>query len=256
MTLASISLALVFLGCGSGHHSTSTPPDGLLSGNWQILMQQRPPSATTENEAGFLVQSGNSITGSLVLSGQTQCAGVGSAGGNINGFAVSITLDQIAQTVILTGTAASDGSTMQGSYSTLASGCADGSTIGTWTASQVKPLYGTYQGTFTSTQTQGLTYTVSLKVAEGPNTGTSTANLTGTMTSNSAPCFSNLPISGIITGTSVAFNLYESDGSAIGQYRPTTTLDATKLTGDYEFNPATGGCAGDVGTATMSLQQP
>jgi hypothetical protein len=247
-------LIVILTACGGGPQAgspTSPTSSGSLSGNWQMVLQLNPTSAKAES--GFILQSGQSLTGGLVISGRTLCAGLGSADGKLDGSNVAITVNQIAQTVALTGVVTSDGSSISGDYSILASGC--GATqVGTWTASRVKPLNGNYTGTFTSGQNNGLVYDVAATVAQGPNTGTSTATLSGTMTSTNAPCFSTFTISGLIGGTSVVFNLLASDGTAVGLYRPTAALDATTLTGVYQINAQPHVCSGDFGTATMTLQ--
>src|ERR1700722_2475434 len=142
------------LSCGGGGQSDAAKAATPLSGNWQVTMQQSSPSQTTESEAGFLLQTGTSLSGSVLLSDQTQCSGVGSAQGSVTGSNVVLTVTQPAQTVSFTGTATTDGSTMSGNYSILTSGCGNPSTVGTWTANQVRPVKGNYQATFTSfTQT-------------------------------------------------------------------------------------------------------
>jgi hypothetical protein len=242
---------LILAACGGGGNGSAASASD-LSGNWQMVLQLSPTSSKTES--GFILQSGDSLTGSVLLSGQTLCPGLGSALGQVTGGNVAITVSQIAQTVSLTGTATNGGSSMAGNYSILTNGCG-GSTIGTWTADRVKPLKGTYQGTFTSTKVSGRAYDVSATVTQGPNTGASNASLSGTITSPNATCFSTLSLSGVIGGTSFVFNFLAPDGSAVGQYRATLTTDATKLTGSYDFLAQDNVCFGDTGLATMSLQQ-
>ena len=235
-------------GRGNGDTASSGQP---FSGNWQMVLQLSPTSSKTES--GFILQSGHSLTGKFVVAGQTVCAGLGSAQGEVSGSNVAITVNQIGQTVGLTGTTVSDGTSISGNYSILASGCGV-SQIGTWTADRVKPLNGSFQGTFTSIQNNGLVYEVAATVTQGPNTGSSTSDLSGTITSTNASCFSSLSISGLISGTSVVFNLVTLDGTAVGQYRATATTDATTLTGNYQFNAQTHVCSGDFGTAALTLQ--
>jgi hypothetical protein len=250
-----LACTLILLACGGGSQKTDPPPSGgPFSGNWQFVLTATTLPPATKTESGFLVQSGNSLSGGVLLSDQTLCPGLGTAQGQLSGSNVAITVNQVAQTVNFTGTAASDGSSMSGDYSILASGCGVGSTVGTWTASQVKPVSGNYLATLTSGAQIGLTYTFTVTVAQGPNTGSSTANLSGSMTSNNAPCGGNLSITGLVSGSSVVFNLLASDGSAAGQFRGTTTTDATMLTGTYDFLPQNNGCSGDAGTIAMALQ--
>jgi hypothetical protein len=250
-----LSLCLMFLtSCGGGGGSTGTPT-GNFAGNWQISLQ-RDQSNTLKTESGFLVQSGDALSGNLLLTGDTNCAGVGAAQGQVSGSNVAINVSQIGQTVNLTGSLASSGSA-SGSFSIFASPC--GSTqVGTWTASQVQTLAGSLQGTFTSTSPQfsGVIYQISGKVTEAPNTGESAANLSGSMTSTNAPCWSSVSISGSISGTSVVFNLLSSEGVALGQFHGTATTDASTITGVYDFlntqPPPLNGCQ-DFGTAVVMV---
>src|SRR5215472_890855 len=134
--------------CG-GSSSPSTSNSVALAGNWQLALTKMVlgnPS-TLRNQSGFFLQQGSVLSGGLMISGN--CAGVGQAQGKVGGSKVSITTIQSAQTIALTGTASTDGSSMSGTYSLLASGCGT-SEVGTWTANQVKPLNGNFQAIFTS----------------------------------------------------------------------------------------------------------
>jgi hypothetical protein len=249
-----LACTLILLACGGGGKADPPASGEPFSGNWQFVLNATTLPAATKTESGFLIQSGSSLAGGVFLSDQTLCPGIGTAQGELSGSDVTITVNQVAQTLTFTGTTASDGSSMSGNYSILASGCGVGSTVGTWTASHVKPVNGSYQATFTSGAQIGLIYTFAVTVSQGPNTGSSAANLSGTMTSNNAPCGGNLSIAGLVSGSSVVFNLLAPDGSAAGQFRGMTTPDATMLTGTYDFLAQNNGCLGDAGTVAMALQ--
>jgi hypothetical protein len=241
---------MLLLSCGGGAKKSDPPTVGVLSGNWQMVLQQDPPASGTETEAGFLLQSGKSITGQLLLSAQTNCAGLGSVQGTLNGTTAELSLDQMGQTVSLIGIASSDGSSMAGTYSILGSSCAGGSSTGTWTASPVKPVTGHYQASFTSYFRGSYTYDVN--VTQAANSGTNTAALSGTMTSTDGPCAPSVTIAGVVSGTSVVFNFVASDGTALGQYTGTTAADASNMTGTYDFLPEANVCAnGDSGTISI-----
>lgn len=251
-----LACVLMISACGGGGHSDPSNASGMLSGNWQMTLteSQPPPSASdVQTESGFLTQSGNSLAGALVLSGATLCPGLGTPSGTVSGSNVAITLDQVAQTVTLTGTASSDGTSMAGEYSVLASGCGS-SALGTFTATQVSPISGSFQATFSSGEFIGQVYNFAGTLTQGPNTGTSYATLSGTMTSTNAPCINNFSIAGEVSGTSVVFNFLASDGSSQGSYRGSTTTDGTTLTGTYDFLAQSNGCFGDAGTVTMAFQ--
>jgi len=252
LAVLTVACILSALSCGSGKSNTAASP-GVLSGNWQMMLQQSPPSSTAQTESGFLLQTGSSLVGELVLKGQTTCAGLGSVQGNLSGSEVTLTLNQIGQTVTLTGTAASDGSAMAGTYSILANSCGSSSSTGTWTAVPVRQVTGTYLGVFTSGYT-GLVYNFAVSVTQGANTGTSVATLSGKMTSNNAPCEESVSISGVVSGTSIVFNFLNSDGSAVGQFQGTTSADAGTLTGTYDYLAEPNVCTGDNGSVSMTQQ--
>jgi len=219
------------------------------------MVLQSNTSSATKSQSGFILQTANSLTGRFQLT--SDCTGVGAAQGSVNGTDVSLAETQTSQNLNLTGTAAADGSTMQGNYTILASGCGS-SDVGTWTATQVKPINGSFSGSFTSSAIQGLIYPVTGMVTQGSNTGGSSASLTGTMASTGAPCFSNVNLAGMVSGTTVVFNLLTSDGTAIGQFRPIATSDGTKLSGQYDINPQSQlpqTCrTGDFGTGSVTVQ--
>jgi hypothetical protein len=245
---------LLLTACGGGN-GNSNNTDANLSGNWQITLQ-RQQSTTTKTESGFLVQSASTVSGTFLLGGDTNCAGIGSVQGQINGSNVTISVSQVGQTVNLTGSLGNSSSApLTGNYSILASPC--GSTqVGTWSASQVQPLTGSFQGAFTSTDTGGVVFQSSGSLSEGPNTGSSFATLSGNMTSSNAACFSSTNISGSISGTSVVLNLLSTEGVALGQIHGTTTTKANTVNGVYDFlnpeSPPLSGCQ-DFGTVVLTM---
>jgi hypothetical protein len=247
-----MTAALILLtACGSTSSPTANSP-GPLSGNWQIALQANNSSNT---QSGFVLQFGKSLRGQFLLTGD--CAGVGDAQGEVNGANVSLTVNRSAQTIGLTGAASSDNSSISGNYSVLQAGCGS-SQIGTWTATRVKPLSGSFTAAFTSGLVGVAPFTFTGTVTQGTNTGTSQATLAGSMNSTDATCFSNASLSGVISGTSVVFNFVSPDGIALGQLKGTASADATTVTGTYDFGNAQTtiqGCpGGDVGSAKVTVQ--
>lgn len=248
---------LMTCACGGGGQSNSANASGMLSGNWQMTLtpttEPSPGTSNIQTESGFLLQSGNSVAGNIVLQGATVCPGLGAASGTVSSSTVALTVNQVAQTVTLTGVPTSDGSSMAGQYSIFASGCG-ASNFGTFTATQVKPLNGSFQATFTSGEFIGQIYTFNGSLTQGPNSGMSYATLSGTMTSKNAPCINKFSIAGEVSGISVVFNFLASDGSSQGSYRGTTTTDGTTLTGTYDFLAQSNGCYGDAGGVSITFQ--
>src|SRR5579863_1323597 len=106
------SIALTACG-GGGSNSTGK---SLLSGNWQFALTN-PLTGAVKLESGFLLQSGSALNGTVLLTGGTVCAGIGSAQGQLQGSNVSIAVSQVGQTITLTGTTQGSGSQMSGNYS-------------------------------------------------------------------------------------------------------------------------------------------
>jgi hypothetical protein len=252
-TLCTFLLLFILTGCST---SSSHSGSGGLSGNWQISLQRSETNAV-KNQSGFLMQSGESLSGELLLT-QTGCAGVGIVSGQVRGDSVSISVSQNGQTINLTGTASSAGSSMSGDYSLLASGCGNTQT-GTWTAVRIASVSGSLNSTFTSSLTPGVVIHFAGKVSQGDNTGQSNAPLTGSMTSSdSQPCYSNVNVVGQVSGTAVVLNLVAPDGTVLGAYQGTGTTDMTSISGQYSFfnvhSDVLGDCGGgDFGTATIAV---
>ena len=245
-----LAAQLLLASCGSSN-SKPDPSTG-LSGNWQITLQG---GATSRSQAGFVLQAGKALTGEFLLTGD--CAGVGSVQGEMNGTSVSLTVNQPAQTVGLSGSVSSDDSSIAGNYSILSSGCGASET-GTWTAARIQPLSGSFAGSFISNFSGMAPFNFSGTLMQGTNVGSTHADISGSMTSTDAVCFSDAMISGVISGTSVVLNFSSSEGSAFGQFTGTASADAKTVTGTYDFfnaqTPIPGCPAGDAGSATLTVQ--
>jgi hypothetical protein len=253
-----MSLLLLMTACGGGSSTSSSTSSPSIAGNWQMSLQKS-KTKLTRTQSGFLLQSADAVTGSVIFT-DTPCSGVGSLAGSLSGSNVAFTVGLTGLTVNLTGTLGSSPSTMSGNYVILASGCQGNESntqeTGTWTANLVAPLSGTMTGSFNSTRL-GKSLPVTGQISQGQNTGLSEAPLTGNM-SITGYCFSSANISGLISGTAVVLNLDNSSGAEIGQVTGTSTLDGTSFTGTYHIIPqGVGGtppCVdGDGGTVTLSF---
>jgi hypothetical protein len=215
----SLVCLVVLVACGSGSGAKKGPS---LSGNWEMSLL-RTGTTVVRQQSGFFLQSGTSLSGEFILTGNTACPGVGVAQGQVDGVNLALTLGQTGYAVSLTGTAASDGSSINGNYSILTAGCGN-SSVGTWTAGRVTPLNANFQAEFTPDNPAKSVFHFDGTVTQGANTGGSQAILSGNMTSTDARCFSQATISGLISGTSVVFNLLTADGIAVGQMRGTACI--------------------------------
>lgn len=259
-------------GCGSSGNESSNIT-GALSGNWQMTLV-RHNDTTQFLYSGFLLQSGNSITGSLILNAGNGCGGVGPVTGTVNGQNFQMDVNDFGGDLSLTGslptsgssTASSSAISMSGQFSTLANGCNFfSSSSGTWTAIQVAPISGSFHGTFVSTEGNG-TLTVTGTLNQSANIGASNAQLSGTIAASSSgtpfcPYLTTATISGIISGTTITVNLYGPNGAQIGAIPAggapllagTVTPDGKSLSGSYKLFELSSACLQDEGNMAITF---
>jgi hypothetical protein len=194
------------------------------------------------------MENGNAITGSILFN-DTPCSGEGNVTGTVTGAGVSLVANPVGTQINLNGTLASGLTSMGGDYTILSTGCTGGAApqSGTWIADLVTPLNGTINGTLASQG--GPSYMLSGQISQGPNVGSSSATLSGSL-SIANYCISAVNVTGTISGTAVAFNLVNSDGTQAGQISATTSLDGTTVAGTYNI---TCGQSVDAGTVTFTL---
>jgi hypothetical protein len=252
-----LAVPLLLSACGDSSKKDPTSP-GALSGNWQMSLQKANSTLAPKTQSGFLSQSGETISGSLMFT-DIPCSGIGSVNGTVTGSNISFEVLPTGVTVNLTGTVGSGQSSMSGNYTILSTGCSGSQSApqtGTWTANLVTPLKGNIQGTLSS-KTHNTSYALTGSISQGANNGTSNAPLTGTI-SATGYCFTSVNIAGAISGTSVAINLVDADGVEVGQVNGASSLDGTTVTGTYQVlglgKGAAAGCVdGDSGTMTLTL---
>lgn len=231
---------LALPGCGGGGASTQSQNIGPLSGNWQFAMAGPSDNSFLGGmQGGFLLQTKGSVTGSVVYSvstppqqpgGAPNLCNSGSApiNGTINGQSVTLTATAASQTFTLTGTISADGSTMMGTYtSSDGQGCGTAQTGLQWSAISVPAITGTVQGNFhsvlsspnpiTNTSLRDQDFQVSGALTQGPNTGASSATVTGTLTFQGYPCLDTASVNGEISGTSLILQIIASNGLNVGQ---------------------------------------
>ena len=241
LLLLAATVALSGCGGGSGSSSGAVPVDLSLSGNWQFTMS--PPadgSYLGGLEGGFLLENNGSATGGVTYSVSLPnllipCnRGSAMMTGTRNSQTVNLTAVAGTQTFTLTGTLSIDGLTMAGSYTSTAGTASDGSPCGTlqtvpmqWSAILVPPLMGAIQGSFHSAGgAAGLNeqdFLVSGVLNQAPNTGTSSAVLTGDLSflsqatnASDYPCFTLASLYGQISGSFVTLQIVGADGTDWG----------------------------------------
>jgi hypothetical protein len=253
-----LALLVLVTACGSSDNKSSSSVSTSTSGNWQMSLQKSNTSLTPKTQSGFLVQTNDAISGSMIFI-DAPCSGVGNVNGTVTGSAVTLNVDSTGLAVILAGTIASGQTSMSGNYTILSTGCSGSSSapqMGTFTANMVSPLSGNITGTFLSSS-GATTYAVTGQVTQGANAGDSTTPLAGTL-SFTGFCYASANIVGSISGTSVVMNLVNANGGQIGQVTGTSSLDGTLLSGKYQYlglgKGAAKGCTSSgSGTFTFSL---
>jgi len=122
-----------------------------------------------------------------------------------------------------TGAIASDSQSMSGSYQALGGACFSNPTSGTWTATLIPSLHGSFTGTLMSQYMATLNgasgpvpISVSGSITQSSNAGSATASVTGTITAVNYPCFATASMVGTISGQNVYLNLYDYSGTQIG----------------------------------------
>jgi hypothetical protein len=246
----------VTAGCGG----EQIPFDlGSTTGNWQVTFVTD-GTLTQRTGGGFLGQVGQSVTGAFVLAGP--CAGSGNIAGSVDRQVVTLGFSQTGQKFSLLGTLSQDNSTMSGTYSTTVTSCVQVPETGTWTATQVKPVDGSFAGTFASNQGLGTVHLAGTLTQQLKPNGGTLANVTGPLTSTDSTCLVSptglpLTLNGTITGTEISFSVDDPSAGSLGTFSGTTSFDGKAIAvSDYSFAvPNTNGqviC--DAGNGTVALQ--
>lgn len=209
-----------------GGSSTSSTANGQFSGNWQITNMALDSALRGGIQGGFLLQNKNLVSGQFVYSfsllsqpGTICNSGTATVAGTVNGQNVTLTAVAGPQTYTLKGTLSSDRSTLMGTYdSTGGQGCGTAQTGLQWSAILVPPLNGDVQGSFHSTATglSGRDFQVTGTLVQGPNSGASSATVTGTLNFEGYPCLATASVNGEITGNSVVLQVIAVNGLNVG----------------------------------------
>lgn len=257
-----LALLTAALSCGNSTPITK-PQGGPLSGNWQIALRRHVMPVPPLIFSGFLVQSGDSVTGAVRLG--SLCPGVGTITGTVSGNNVTLTIDEFGEEINLQGSVPTVSTPMTGQFSNLAGGCTAYANTGTWSAVQIAPITGSFHGTFTSSANVGNgTINVTGNLDQGPNTGSSTATLTGAITASTSTNFcsylSSASITGLISGNALLLDFYGPNGAQIAQLgnlgsNPTVKVipEGTSISGTYVFPSVSSSCQGDQGAFQLTF---
>jgi len=124
-------LCVSFAGCGSGNSA----PSANLTGDWQFTAYSMMYGYDIAG-SGPLQQNGNSISGTVNLTGDVCAISAVPISGNVSGASVTLQLEEGNQAVKLTGTVNAAGTSIGGNYSAPSGGCTDGD-YGTWSGTKM-----------------------------------------------------------------------------------------------------------------------
>lgn len=250
---------LIMPACGSGANSADA--GGPLSGNWEMTLL-RTGNPAPETYSGFLLQSGDSLSGAFILG--DNCSGVGPVSGSVNGQNFQLDVNEFGQDLSLTGTLPPGGPSsstfLSGAFSSLAGGCVTHPSTGTWSAVQVQPIAGSFHGTLVLQPSQTLNVTGTL--TQGPNAGSSNASLNGSITASGGTPFcaylTTATITGLISGTGVSLNLFGPDGSQIGtigsgEALASVTANGASLSGNASLSQISKSCPEQSGSFQITF---
>ncbi len=231
----------VLLGClavTAGCGGKQIPFDqGVVTGNWQLNMVAD-VSANQRNGGGFLGQVDQAVRGAFVLAGA--CAGTGNVSGTVDRQDVTLKFGQTGQSLTLIGVLSADGSTMTGTYANTVTTCGLPET-GTWTATLVQPVQGSFAATFASSQGAGTVHLAGTLTQQLKPNGGTLALVTGPLSSTDSTCVVSptaqpITLNGTITGTEIAFTVDDPNGN-LGNFSGTVSLDGKTITvPDYVFH--------------------
>ncbi len=254
-------------GCNMLSHlpGVKQPAPMSVAGNWQIDLMDSTGNVGAV-ATGFLQQSGSNITGGFDVNGCGPGSNAtGTVGGNSQPDAINLSLSVDNQTLNIVGSGVgtiTPGSAIQGNYTVGAITCPISGLTATASGQQINALSGSFHGALQSKG--GNTFTVAGSATQGQYSSGSSAPVTGTATATGSTCFSALNLTGMVSGSSVNWQLASSDGSQVVQLAAPANTAAgqintgspgmftiTQLSGTY--NVTAGSCSGDTGTFSFTL---
>jgi hypothetical protein len=125
LTLILVTSAVLSTGCGGGTAKAD------MSGNWRFFVTSQKLVGSTGTGNGALVQSGQTVSGTLDFTGA--CTTATPLAGTLQGNTFAFQLTEHGQPASFTGTISNNSSHVSGSWTTTLGGCVDGD-FGTWFA--------------------------------------------------------------------------------------------------------------------------
>ncbi len=253
--LVALLAVIVLAGCGSSGSSMSGSNSGgaggsggdvtvIVQGNWQITTTSQ---SGMNGGAGAVFQQ-NFQTG--VLSGsagnlQPACATTATLSGSISLNTVKFTLNESGQSVNFSG--AVSGQTMSGTFNAPSGGCTNGAS-GTWTASRIPLVTGTWNGSLSPASGGQLPFQLAVPLTQDDG-----GNVTGTATVTGSSCFTTLALN---TPNSIAGLMLVMEGQAgdgVSVELP-AKLNSSATSMEVNYTVSGGSCDGQTGTGVLTKQ--
>lgn len=259
LSIAIVLSTFLWSGCG-GNSSTSTGSSaaefGIIPGNWDIVMLTLSnPNPGTGRAGGNLTQTGNTISGTLhmagsrcfdplddlLVSGQASIRRITFTTAPVQGQTITFTSADFPPVLPVPN------SVVVGSY-TISGGICTAGEKGSFTASLMPTLTGTWKGSLLGLFNGDVTDTLS---QTGPDPH-GFYHLSGTFTFAGSPCFTSGTIanSQLFGGTMNAV-IDTNDG---GQTLLNAAFDTPPPRLDSTFSIQSGACSTNTGTATLIKQ--
>jgi hypothetical protein len=239
-----ICLGCSISGCGGGYSSHSNTPLGqTLAGTWDFTYVSSKGGSSTVS--GTLTQTGGAFSGSVALTGS--CASAGTISGTVSGSALTGAITESSpETINVTGTLATSGSTASGTYQVMsatgACAAASGDT-GTWSGTRTAVPVGPYSGMVRTGDRLPVHIILNLNGDPGQLSGI--ANFT-----NSA-CLHSMKVTGTQTGSNLELR---GDSGNDGSIVLSGTTDPEAKTLNLN-SVVSGACQAESGVGTLTKVQ-
>ena len=238
-----IFLACSISGCGGYSSHGNTPLNQTLAGTWDFTFVASTSGSSTVS--GTFTQTAGAFSSSVALTGS--CATTGMLRGTVSGSAISGTLTETnPETLTVTGTLDSSGSTASGTYQVMSAtgACSTASgESGTWSGSRTAIPVGPYSAMVRTANRLPVQVTLNLNGDAG--------NLSGTANFTNSACLHSMQVTGTQSGSHLELRGdSENNGSIV--FSGTTDKEAKVLT----LNSAvSGSCQAESGVGTFTKMQ-
>jgi hypothetical protein len=233
---------------GSGSGTGGNDVSFSLLDNWQITMNSSVHPGTTGSAGGLLINNGltNTVSGDFANI-QPPCSSTAKVSGTLNQRAIKFSLDENGQSITLSGTINQNISAISGTYTASSGGCTKDD-AGTWNATRIPSVTGTWSGTLTPGSSMEGPFQMLAPLTQDTLVGM----VKGTATITGSPCFTSIALAtpNFIAGQQLI--LTGQSGGANLQITGSVDLSGAWMTATYAISG--GSCDGQTGSGTLTKQ--